>query len=186
MNSTAIRTTEPPFDRSIYPRTYAPAPAWSVFGQVLAVGLLALGIAALGGLLGWWSMHTHGPAETAAWVMFCGIGLLGGGYVIVAVKKARVTLYADAVELTSYGTPLAVLGLRPPARMTRADIASRTVTHNRGARCLVLRTQNGRKMRLPLIFRTDTAFREWFERIPATRAANRRPPGPSTSVVRDK
>ena len=186
MNSTAIRTTEPPFDRSIYPRTYEPAPAWSVFGQVLAVGLLALGIAALGGLLGWWSMHTHGPAETAAWVMFCGIGLLGGGYVIVAVKKARVTLYADAVELTSYGTPLAVLGLRPPARMTRADIASRTVTHNRGARCLVLRTQNGRKMRLPLIFRTDTAFREWFERIPATRADNRRSLGPSTSVVRDK
>jgi hypothetical protein len=75
------------------------------------------------------------------------------------------TLYDDEIEIVSYGTPLSLLGLRPPQRITRRDIVGRALTHNRGPRRMILRLRNGRTIRMPMIFRTDATFRDWFKSV---------------------
>ena len=160
--------SETPSDPPTFPRTYRPPPAYLVFSRVFAAALLAVGFACVGTLAGWWPMHFRGAADAAAWATFCGIGLAGGAYVLYAMHKVRITLEADAVEIVSYGTPLATFRLRPPVRLRRADIARRTMVSRRGGQLMILHGRGGTTIRVPMIFRTDATFRNWFKPIPLT------------------
>jgi hypothetical protein len=156
-------------DRADYPRTYRPARGWLLFSRLFAALLLGSAAWVGGGLLGFWPLLMRGPVDMIAWSALAAAGLLGGLYVAGTMHKVRLTLTQDAIELMSYGTPLSMLGLKPPLRVHRGDIVRRARTHRRrGAGRLLLYIRNGMVMRIPLIFRTDAAFRSWFKSITLT------------------
>jgi hypothetical protein len=151
-------------DPSAYPRTYRPPPAWIIYSWFVALGTLGVGV--LGGLAGLWPMRFRGPTDAATAAAMGVMAFVLGCYMIAGMRKVRVTLHADAIEVVRYGTPLALIGLRPPRRLKRDEIVNRSFTHGRGARSMLIHDRDGRTTRLPMIFRTDAAFTAWFKAIP--------------------
>ena len=152
-----------PTDVPAYPRTYRPAPGWFVFSRVFALALFLAGGWITGGLARIWPIHVARPADVLIWAGLAVLTLGGSVYMTFSMGRVRLTLENDAVEFLGYGTPLAMLHLRRPPRMARADIVALKRTHNRGAQRLIVRDRYGRTMRIPMIFRTDAAFRAWFK-----------------------
>ena len=132
MASTVLPPGDQPADGRTYRRTYLPAPGWFAFNRVFALGLLTAAGWIAGGLAGYWPIHVRAPADTLAWALLGGGAFAGALYIAGTIHKVRVTLYNDEIEIVSYGTPLSLLSLRPPRRVTRCDIVARAFTHGRG------------------------------------------------------
>jgi hypothetical protein len=151
MSTTAVR----PLDPTAFPKTYRPTTGWLFV-------LVSFGaIAVVAGGAGTWYFAADATMPSATWAAAFSICssalLLLGLYVIVDALKSRVNLYADAIE---------IIDLRPARRLRREEIAGyRFLPGSQLPRTLLLipHRADQKKLKLPLVMRTDHAFHAWFE-----------------------
>jgi hypothetical protein len=147
----------PPFDPSLYPRTYLASSGYVVFFYVLSAAAI------LPGGLGVWYFGTgHQVSNRTQQAILVGGSLLFalvGIYLIATILRYRVTLRADAIVAESLFTSRTLL---------RSDIAGQRLLRTQYVSTLVLvpRETSQKKLKLAQMFKTDAAFETWFADIP--------------------
>jgi len=147
----------PIFNPSLYPRTYKPST-----GYVLFLGT-ASGLCAAGGIAGMIYFGTghevKGPRDEFMLVGLSALFLLLGLFLIASVLTSRLIVSADSIELKY---------LASSKLLRRSDIAGYRILPTQYISTLVFqpKTAERKKLKIPLYFRTDAAFGEWFIDIP--------------------
>jgi hypothetical protein len=153
----------PPFDPSLYPRTYPASSGYAVFFYVLSAAAI------LPGGLGVWYFGTgHEISNRTQQVILVGGSLLFallGIYLIGTILRYRVTLRADAIVAETLFSTRTLL---------RSDIAGRRLLRTRYVSTLVLVPRNAgqKKLKLAQMYQQDAAFEAWFGDIPDIDAAD--------------
>ncbi|HET6931488.1 MAG TPA: hypothetical protein VFI45_14280 [Candidatus Acidoferrum sp.] len=143
----------PVFNPSLYPRTYKPSA-----GYLLFLGTIGF-LCAAGGSAGMYYFGTGHEMTTmssqVALVVLCFCFLLLGIYLLAAVLTSRLILGPDFFEVKDF---LSSKLLR------RSDIAGYRILPTQYFSTLVFQPKAAerKKLKIPLYFRTDKAFREWF------------------------
>jgi hypothetical protein len=146
---------EPPgYDSS---HVYRPSGFWRFF--MLVLGMIAI---AAGGLGTWYFGTGHEEHGTGQLILsaFCLAFLAMGIYLVAFVTRTRLTLRQGEIELAGIAS----------ARSLRRDeiLGFRTYAPRNGPPILVLvpRSDDARKLKIPQMFRTDQAFRDWLGGLP--------------------
>lgn len=149
---------EPPvFNPALYPRTYKPST-----GYVLFLGAVSM-LCAAGGIAGIAYFGTGHEMTSVrsqfALVVLSFLFLLLGIYLITAVLTSRLILGPDFFEVKDF---LSSKLLR------RSDIAGYRILPTQYISTLVFQPKAAerKKLKIPLYFRTDAAFGEWFIDVP--------------------
>lgn len=147
----------PSFNPSLYPRTYKPST-----GYLLFLGTVS-SLCAAGGIAGTIYFGTgHEVTSKRQEFMLAGLSalfLLLGIYLISAVLTSRLILGPDSFEARDF---LSSKLLR------RTDISGFRILPTQYISTLVMQPKAAqqKKLKIPLYFRTDEAFAEWFIDIP--------------------
>ena len=149
---------EPPvFNPALYPRAYQPS-----LGYLLFLGTVGT-LCAAGGAAGMYYFGTGHEMTSVrsqvALVVLCFLFLLLGTYLITAVLTSRLILGPDFFQVKDF---LSSKLLR------RSDIAGYRILPTQYISTLVFQPKAAeqKKLKIPLYFRTDGAFRQWFIGIP--------------------
>jgi len=149
---------EPPvFNPALYPRTYKPSTGYLLFLGTASFLCAAGGIA---GIIYFSTGHEMTSVRSQSiLVVLCSLFLLLGIYLISAVLTSRLILGTDFIEVKDF---LSSKLLR------RSDIAGYRVLPTQYISTLVFQPKPAerKKLKIPLYFRTDNAFGEWFIDIP--------------------
>jgi hypothetical protein len=147
----------PSFNPLLYPRTYK-----SSTGYVLFLGTASC-LCAAGGIAGMIYFGTghevKGPRDEFMLVGLSALFLLLGIFLMGSVLTSRLILSADSIELKY---------LVSSKLFRRSDIAGFRILPTQYIPTLVLQPKSAeqKKLKIPLYFRTDEAFAEWFIDIP--------------------
>jgi hypothetical protein len=149
--SAAIRSFE-------YPRSYHIGGGWRafliLFGIVFGLG----GLAAVA-----MAIREGNPANPSAVPFLIALGLAISGmgfYALIDTLRSKIVLDRDAIERSD---------LRGRRLLRYADIAGVRITragNNPPTVVLIPKDARARKLKIPLMFKTDAAFDAWFEGIP--------------------
>jgi len=149
---------EPPvFNPALYPRTYKPSTGYLLFLGTVSVLCAAGGIA---GIIYFGTGHEMTTMQSQlALVVLSFLFLLLGIYLITAVLTSRLTFGPDFIEVKDF---LSSKLLR------RSDIAGYRILPTQYISTLVFQPKAAerKKLKIPLYFRTDGAFGQWFISIP--------------------
>jgi len=146
----------PSFNPSLYPRTYKPSTGYLFF-----LGSASL-LCAAGGIAGVLYFGTgHEVKSSRDQFMLVGLSslfLLLGIFLISSVLTSRLIVSADSIELKY---------LVSSKLFRRSDIAGFRILPTQYIPTLVLQPKSAeqKKLKIPLYFRTDEAFAEWFTDI---------------------
>ena len=145
----------PDSDASLYPRTYRISLGWRIFLQLFGLAVIGLGV-----FLCW--KYFYDPGKAAA--VFASLGplaLLLGFYIFIDTGLSKIVLYADAIEMHD---------VRAPRRLERAEIKGRKLIQTGqagGDAILFIPVDPARKkIRLPLIVKTDAILMQWIYALP--------------------
>ena len=138
-----------------YPRTYRASFAQCAFYFIIG------GLGVTSGALGIWFFGTGRDPQThgagAVWLIgICLLFFLGGGYLIYAVLRARVTLTAGTIEVQSVSGTVS---------LRREELSAwRIVQLSKGPPILVLTPRDPlrRPIKVQQYFTMDNAFRAWL------------------------
>ena len=147
----------PVFNPSLYPRAYRPSTGYLLF--LGTVGLLC-GTGGIAGMLYFGTGHEMTSLRSQlALVVLSLLFLLLGAYLITAVLTSRLILGPDFFEVKDF---LSSKLLR------RSDIAGYRILLTQYVSTLVFQPKAAeqKKLKIPLYFRTDGAFGQWFIEIP--------------------
>jgi hypothetical protein len=148
---------ETSLDASQYPRTYRLSVVWMAF--MLLFGMAAAGV---GAYAAWYLVHidraSNGHQALVPAGVFALIAIFGL-YLLQAVPKYRVVLYADRIELYEF------LKARS---LPRTEILGRRIAQQQNsAPTTVLVSRDGKRdIQLAPIYQMDDAFQEWIETLP--------------------
>jgi hypothetical protein len=147
----------PSFNPLFYPRTYRPSTGYLILLGAVSCLCAAGGIA---GMIYFGTGHEMtSMRQQAIFVVLSFLFLLLGIYLISAVVTSRLILNADSIELKYFLSS---------KLFRRSDIAGYRILPTQYISTLVLqpKTVEQKKLKIPLYFRTDEAFAEWFIEIP--------------------
>jgi len=149
---------EPPvFNPALYPRTYKPSTGYLLF--LSTVGALC----AAGGIAGIIYFGTgHEMTTMQSQLILIGLSLLFlllGIFLIGSVLTSRLIVSADSIELKY---------LFSSKLLRRSDILGYRILPTQHISTLVFQPKatEQKKLKIPLYFRTDGAFGQWFIDIP--------------------
>jgi hypothetical protein len=149
---------EPPvFNPALYPRTYKSSKSYLLF--LGAVSFLCA-VGGIAGIIYFGTGHEMTSVRSQlALVVLSFLFLLLGIYLITAVLTSRLIFGPDFIEVKDF---LSSKLLR------RSDIAGYRILPTQYISTLVFQPKAAelKKLKIPLYFRTDQAFREWFIDIP--------------------
>jgi len=149
---------EPPvFNPALYPRTYKPSTGYLLFLGTVSALCAAGGIA---GIIYFGTGHEMTTMQSQlALVVLSFLFLLLGIYLITAVLTSRLIFGPDFIEVKDF---LSSKLLR------RSDILGYRILPTQYISTLVFqpRAAERKKLKIPLYFRTDGAFGQWFIDIP--------------------
>ena len=153
-----LYTEEPPvFNPALYPRTYKPSTGYLLFLGTVSCLCAAGGIA---GIIYFGTGHEMTSTRSQfALVVLCFLFLLLGIYLISAVLTSRLILGPDFIEVKDFLSSKVFY---------RSDIAGYRILPTQYISTLVFQPKAAerKKLKIPLYFRTDAAFGEWFIGIP--------------------
>jgi hypothetical protein len=141
-----------------YPRSYRIRLGWRLFLIPFGVAFGLGGLAAVG-----MAISEGNPANPSAVPFLIALGLAisaMGFYAVIDTLRSKITLGPDAVERVD---------LRGRRLLRYDDIAGIRITRPaNGTATLVLfpKDARARKLKIPLMFKTDAAFDAWLEGIP--------------------
>jgi hypothetical protein len=149
---------EPPvFNPTLYPRTYKASTGYLLF---LGVASFLCALGGIAGIIYFGTGHEMTSVRSESiLVVLCSLFLLLGIYLISAVLTSRLILGPDFIEVKDF---LSSKLLR------RSAIAGYRILPTQYISTLVLQPKAAglKKLKIPLFFRTDGAFGEWFIGIP--------------------
>lgn len=151
--STVVATHLP---SATHPKVYRTAPGWRL--ALLAVGALGIGAAVIMGIaLISLRLQGAGSPPNDLWLSLLSLVLLGL-YAIASGLRNRVVLLPDRIELIQ---PLS------RRRMLREDIHGWRLQRNQYCATLELvpRDRKADSIWLPLVFKTDPTWREWYSTL---------------------
>jgi hypothetical protein len=153
-----LHQDEPPvFSPSLYPRTYRPSTRYLLFLGTVSCLCAAGGIA---GILYFGTGHEMTSVRSqVALVVLSFLFLLLGAYLISAVLTSRLILGPDFIQVKDFLTS---------KLLRRTDIAGYRILPTQHISTLVFQPKDAqqKKLNIPLYFRSDQAFAEWFLDIP--------------------
>jgi len=153
-----LYTEEPPvFNPALYPRTYKPSTGYLLFLGTVSCLCAAAGIA---GIIYFGTGHEMTSMRSQfALVVLSFLFLLLGVYLISAVLTSRLILGPDFIEVKDFLSSKVFY---------RSDIAGYRILPTQYISTLVFQPKAAerKKLKIPLYFRTDDAFGEWFIDIP--------------------
>jgi hypothetical protein len=149
---------EPPvFNPALYPRVYKPSTGYLLF---LGTASFLCAMGGIAGIIYFGTGHEMTSLRSQSiLVVLCSLFLLLGIYLISAVLTSRLILGPDFIEVKDF---LSSKLLR------RSDIAGYRILPTQYISTLVFQPTPAerKKLKIPLFFRTDAAFGEWFLGIP--------------------
>jgi hypothetical protein len=147
----------PVFNPALYPRTYKPSTGYLLFLGIVSALCAAAGLA---GIIYFGTGHEMTSMRSQfALVVLSFLFLLLGIYLIAAVLTSRLILGPDFIEVKDFLSSKVFY---------RSDIAGYRILPTQYISTLVFQPKAAerKKLKIPLYFRTDDAFREWFIDIP--------------------
>jgi len=142
-----------------YPRIYRVSPAWKI-GICLLAGILLLG-----SLVGAWEFgviaaETRDAPQGLVLTFFLAAAASGIVFYIIDTLKSAIVLKTDRLEVHE---------LWRVRRVLRSNIEAQQVIHPPNSPAvfvLRLKTPSNRKIRLPMMWHTDSTWLAWFAAIP--------------------
>jgi hypothetical protein len=142
-----------------YPRTYRVTPAWKA-GIVLLAGIFLLG-----SLVGAWefgviAVETVNTPQGLILVFFLAIVASGAAFYMVDTLMSAIVLKTDRLEIHE---------LWRVRRVLRANIETQQVLHPPNSPAVLvlrLKSPSTRKIKLPMMWNTDSTWQTWFTEIP--------------------
>jgi hypothetical protein len=150
-------TTQPALDLSLYPASYRVSKGYGAFFSFIGA------IPILGGSVGIWYFATghemRSPGQALFMAAICLAFVLLGVLLIASILRSTVTLLPDAIIIQ---------GIFSSRTLLRSQIAGRRVlpTQYVSTLALIPHSSHQKKLKIPLMFRSDPAFDAWFAAIP--------------------
>jgi hypothetical protein len=147
------QTWPPGSDPNVYPRAYRIA--WGYKSFLLLLGFFFLG---LGAFLMW--KQPGQPKDAIIAILLGGLSAVIGLYIVVDTLASKVILYADAIELHD---------VFPLRRLERAEIKGRRMIEGGHANKTIVFIPHDtakKKLKLPMIMKTDMTLQLWIQGIP--------------------
>jgi hypothetical protein len=162
LHKTDLHSVE--FDPSLYPQTYRTSLGTRI--SLTFVSLLCIVFGALGAFYFPHDPQIHSRAALILLVGFSVLFTLLGAYLIAEIFSMRLTLRSDAIEMKS---------LTSQRTLRREEIAGWRLQRTQYFNVIVLfpRDQAQKKLKLTMLFRTDSAFDVWFATLPDLDAKER-------------